>query len=182
MKSIVSIVVASAVFWSAPASAQDQTTGGGFDLTIGRHETRGAPFSDPVGLLVDALVAARVREYSRWSLVAGGGLGIVLTANGDNCVLTLPSHACAPRAGFSILDALVGVSVPIVEATARAMVGPIAYNGGGASSLGLQARADLSMPIVSVLGFGLMVRGVLLPSHNGQRLTMLAIGGSVTLR
>lgn len=151
------------------------------DLTLGRHTTSGGFIDYRTGVLFDLLGASEVRSESLWNWVVGIGAGLVGGGFGDRCLIS-PRGGCAPQGNFFAGNLLSGVDVPLGRASARALIGPAVYAGAGATSLGLQGRADVTSPPLAHCGLGLMLRITVLPSHAADRLVAWAMGGSVTLR
>jgi hypothetical protein len=162
------------------ASAQ-RRSGAAFHVTLGRHQVNGGLVDFRKGAMADVLAAFPLREKSRWNLVGAIGAGAVFGGFGDRCLLK-PGGGCAEKANFTTFNALVGGENAFGTGAMRALVGPAIYNGAGDTSLGAQARVDLSVAIIARLGVGLMARATFLPSHNGQSLTTWAAGGSVSFR
>ena len=164
------------------ATAQAQRRGDvGFTVTVGRHFARGGVLDNRTGALLDVLAAGRVRTMPRWSIVAAGGVGVVVGGKWEVCVIQ-PDGSCAAHASFLVVDALVGAAKPIGGMSARALAGPALYSGANDTSLGVQGRLDLNAPASPHVGFGAMLRATVLPSHDGERLTLWAVGASLTFR
>ncbi|MHB1312242.1 MAG: hypothetical protein ACYC3L_09515 [Gemmatimonadaceae bacterium] len=181
MKQATRVFLAAAVLLSS-ANAQAQRQGdAGFTITVGRHFARGGHLDDRTGALLDVLAASRVRSMPRWSVVAAGGVGAVLGGTTDSCLIQ-PDGSCAPHANFVFVDALAGLATPIGRMSARALAGPALYSGADDTSLGVQGRLDFNALASPHVGFGAMLRATVLPSHGGERLTLWAVGGSVTFR
>jgi hypothetical protein len=117
-----------------------------------------------------------------WSMVAAGGVGVIWCGNTTDVCMMRPGGDCAPKGNFVAVNALVGVAKPIGRVSARVLAGPALYNGAEDKSLGVQARLDLNARASPHHGLGGMLRATWLPSHGGDRLTMLAAGFSLTFR
>lgn len=164
------------------ADAQAQRRGDvGLTVTLARHSIRGGLFAFRTGALLDVLAAGRVRTMPRWSMVAAGGVGVIFNGTTERCSI-LPGGGCAPQGNFVAVEALVGVAKPIGRVSGRALAGPALYSGAEDTSFGVQARLDLNAPVSTHLGLGGMLRATLLPSHDGERLTLWAAGGTLTFR
>ena len=174
------VCVAAALFVAKPLRAQVRS-GGGFDVTLGQHIINGGFVEFRRGMMLDALGAIPVRASPKRSVIVAAGAGGVLGGNADSCLLR-PDGGCAPKGNFGFVNALGGVALPLGNTTLRALAGPAIYDGGGDTSIGLQARIDFSAPLLVHFGIGAMLRATVLPSHGGDRLTMVAFGGSLTLR
>lgn len=153
----------------------------GVTVAIAQHSIRGGLVEYRTGALLDVLAAGRVRSMPRWSVIAAGGVGVVVGGTADGC-LVRSDGSCAPKGNFVVVDALAGLGTPIGGGSARALMGPALYSGAGDTSLGVQGRLDLNAPMSSHLGIGAMLRATVLPSHAGERLILWAVGGSLTFR
>lgn len=174
------VLAVAALLCSADAQAQHRGDGG-LTVTLGRHSVRGGLIDYRNGSLLDILAAGRVRTMHRWSMVAAGGVGVIVGGTTDRCLMR-PEGGCAPKGNFVAVEALVGVAKPIGRVSARVLAGPALYNGADDKSLGVQARLDLNASASTHLGLGGMLRATWLPSHGGDRLTMWAAGGTLTFR
>ena len=114
-------------------------------------------------------------------MVAAGGVGVVVGGKWEVCVIQ-PDGSCAAHASFLVVDALVGAAKPIGGVSARALVGPALYSGANDTSVGVQGRLDLNAPTSTNFGLGAMLLATVLPSHDGERLTLWAVGASITFR
>ena len=147
-------------------------------LTVGRHDIRGSKVDYRHGLLIDGLVTGHVHPSAAWSPLVAGGIGIV-RGNMPECAVQ-PDGRCAPSGNFFALNTLVGVERSAGRMLARLFVGPALHSGNDATSIGLQGRVALTVPLDELVGLGIMIRATRLPSHHGEALTLWAFGGSVT--
>ncbi|MHB8838760.1 MAG: hypothetical protein ACYC7F_07380 [Gemmatimonadaceae bacterium] len=177
---ILAVLTVSTLLTSTNAQAQHRGDVG-LTVTVGRHFSPRAILDDATGALLDVLAAGRVRSMARGSIVAAGGVGVVMGGTVDDCQLR-PDGTCAPKANFFIVDALAGAAMPVGQLTVRALAGPTLYSGADDTSLGVQGRLDLNAPMSTHVGLGAMLRATVLPSHGGEQLTLWAVGGSLTFR
>ena len=174
------LLAAAALLCSADVQAQRRGDVG-LTVTLARHSIRGGLFADRDGGLLDVLAAGRVNTTPRWSMVAAGGIGLDVRAGMEQSSI-LAGASCAPLGNFVAAEALIGVAKPIGRVSGRALAGPALYSGAEDTSIGVQARLDLNAPVSAHLGLGWMLRATLLPSHDGERLTLWAAGGTLTFR
>jgi hypothetical protein len=151
------------------------------DLTLGSHNVSGATFANSNGLFLDLFAAGSLRSTPKRALVAGLGVTGIASGFGDVCRFR-PDGSCAPRANFVATSMLAGFGVPLGEASGRVLVGPTLYKGEDDTSLGLQARLDVSSPTLAHFGFGGMVRASVIPSYAGDRFYSGSMGLSLFVR
>ena len=159
------------------ASAQSQRAGD-VTLTVARHDIQGSTVHYRHGLLLDGLMTRHVHPSAAWSPLVAGGIGIV-RGNMPECDIQ-PDGRCAPSGNFFALNTLVGVERSAGRIRARLFAGPALHSGNDATSIGLQGRVALTVPLDELFGAGIMIRATRLPSHHGEALTLWAFGGSVT--
>lgn len=175
------LLAAAALLCAADAQAQ-QRGDAGLTVTLGRHSVRGGLIHHRNGVLLDVLAARRVRTMHGWSMVAAGGVGVIWSGTTTDVCLMRPDGGCAPTGDFVAVNALAGVARTSDRVSARLLAGPALYNGANDKSLGVQARLDLNAPGSTRVGLGGMLRATWLPSHEGERLTLWAAGGTLTFR
>lgn len=181
MKIATLAVLMTALFLDASGAQAQHRGATGLTVTVGRHSTPGGKIDDRAFILLDVLVAGRVRTMSRWSIIAAGGVSYTPGPNMDICI-TQPDGTCARRPDFTVVNALAGVAKSVGRFSVRTLAGPALYSGSADRSLGLQGRLDLSSSASRHVGLGAMMRATFLPSHGGERLFPWAVGGSVTFR
>jgi hypothetical protein len=170
--SVVFVLLSPVGLFAQPTPGRDIT------LTVARHDIRGTPVNYRAGALVDALTTGHIRPSSQWSALAAGGAGAVY-GRMPECAVQ-PDGACAPSGNFLVLNTLVGIERRSGRAFGRLFAGPSLHHGNDATSVGIEGRVVLSVPLDHLVGVGITVRATRLPSHRGEALTLWAYGGSVT--
>jgi hypothetical protein len=170
---LVAIIVSPAAQVTAQVSAPVSV-----ELSLGLRAAHGGAYHHRGGPALDLLVARRNIPGGR--LVAGASLGLQAPplARDLSCVL-LPQGDCAPDFPALVSFAgLVGVqSGSAQSATVRVMVGPTfhqAFSGGGA--VGLQGRADASLPAWGRTAGIASLQRSLLPSFRGDTVSNTSFG------
>lgn len=154
------------------------TRGRDVTLTVARHDIRGSPVNYRHGGLLDVLVTGHLHPAAEWSALAAGGAGVVY-GRMPECAVQ-PDGRCAPSGNFVALNTLVGIERSSGRAFTRLFVGPSLHHGNDATSVGLEGRVALSVPVDELVGVGITVRATRLASHRGEALTLWAYGASVT--
>jgi hypothetical protein len=150
------------------------------EFSLGLRMAHGGAYHHRGGPALDLLVTRRLQDISGGRLVGGASLGFQAPplARDLSCVI-LPQGDCAPDFPALVsLAGLVGVQSGAVQsATARVMVGPTyhqAFAGGGA--LGLQGRADASLPTWGRTAAVASLQHSLLPSFRGDTVRISSFG------
>jgi hypothetical protein len=172
---LISIVVSPAAEVAAQVSGPAS-----IELSLGLRAVHGGAYHHRGGPALDLLVARRFHDIAGGRVVAGASLGLQAPplARDLSCVL-LPQGDCAPDFPALIsLAGLVGVqSGSAQSANARVMVGPTyhqAFAGGGA--VGLQGRADASLPTWGRTAAIASLQRSLLPSFRGDTVSITSFG------
>lgn len=147
-------------------------------LTVGRQEIRGSAITYRRGTLIDGLMTAHVHPSVHWSPIVAGGINVVF-GNMPECAVQ-PDGRCAPSGTFLALNTLVGIERSAGRVLARLFVGPTLHSSNEATSIGIQGRLALTLPVDELIGVGIMLRATRLSSHRGEALTLWALGGSLS--
>lgn len=172
------------------ASASAQRLSSTFDVNGQGWGTTGKPrYAHDGGFAAEAVLARRVRQFSRGALLVGGAAAVHnVIGDSDVCRLAAPPapdvpSVCLPDAPpFSSLTALAGVEGTFGFA-ARLLGGPTVFHAGArGTALGVQGRADLATPALFHLALVLSVRGAVIPSFEGGRVRFAAVGLGLAIR
>jgi hypothetical protein len=156
------------------------------DATLGVNAGRGGgEFRGRTGVAVDALFAVRLPRASRGNAAVGLGMGWQgAIAGADDCPLAA-TWTCAnefPR--FYSVAAFAGAEVGRMHgATVRLLAGPAYFREDeGESTVGAQARLDLSTPTLYHVAFVASARLSVLPNFRGDAYTLSALGLGLRVR
>lgn len=156
------------------------------DLTLGVYGAQGSESKSQSGALLDVLLAGEPAADKGWAKTGGGGVGLytVKTSFGatpDQCEV-VSGTLCRQNKGLTSVYAVGGVARTSGSKTTRALIGPAFLHGFDANSIGVQAQVDLNAMFASRAGIGGVLRGVVMPSHGGQNLSLWSGGVSIAFR
>ncbi|CAN5811597.1 hypothetical protein BH23GEM8_BH23GEM8_09180 [soil metagenome] len=150
------------------------------ELSLGLRVAHGGAYHHRGGPALDLLVARRLHDIPGGRFVGGVALGLQAPPLvRDLSCLVLPQGDCAPDfPALMAVAALVGVqSGSAHTAAARLMAGPTyhqVFAGGGA--VGLQGRADASVPTWGRTAAIASLQHSLLPSFRGDTVSITSFG------
>lgn len=166
---------------AAPATAAGQQAFGlSADVSAGLFVGGGGSFAERGGPALDGIVAVPLARMGFGTVVAGvtGGISGPLVMSDlicregpdDTCISNYPTFVTA--------GAVAGVQRGIgAGISARALAGPAYFQAAeGGDALGLQGRVDVAKRLVFRTAVVASVRGSLLPSYRGERLSYATFG------
>jgi hypothetical protein len=147
----------------------------------GLGRTSGEYRGDGSGIAIDALVAYRITAGSGAGMVAAFSTGAQGASTTDLLCVPAEGGGCVPNfPSFSSAALLVGYETG-VNWTVRGLIGP-AYARAEESTLGLQGRAELAVPLISRISVAFSSRALLLPDYRGTSFQLYAFGLGLRVR
>lgn len=181
------VLLAMALTFALTSSAQAQEAWKRrIDLTLGAYSAQASESQSQSGVLLDALLAGERNTENRWAKTGGGGVALYTVKSSfgaapDQCEV-VSGTLCRQNGGLTSIYAVGGLARTTGSKTTRALIGPAILHGLDANSIGVQAQVDLNAMFASRAGIGAMLRGVVMPSHGGQSLSLFSGGVSIAFR